>query len=96
MSMCDDRQLKDLSGVGKATIADLKLLGIRSVAELARQDGKQLYDQLCQRTGKQHDICALDVFRCAIAQARDPELPKEQRNWWYWSRLRKDHPFVVN
>jgi len=94
--MCDDRQLKDLSGVGKATIADLKLLGIRSVAELARQDGKQLYDQLCQRTGKQHDICALDVFRCAIAQARDPELPKEQRNWWYWSRLCKDHPFVVN
>lgn len=87
--MNDDRQLKDLSGVGKATIADLRLLGIHSVTELARQDGDALYDRLCQRTGTTHDICCLDVFRCAVAQARDPELPKEQKNWWYWSALRK-------
>jgi hypothetical protein len=31
----------------------------------------------------------LDTFCCAVAQARDPGLPAEQRNWWYWSRLRK-------
>ncbi|HEY1255103.1 MAG TPA: helix-hairpin-helix domain-containing protein [Terracidiphilus sp.] len=90
--MNDNRQLKELSGVGHATIADLRLLGVQSVGELALQDGKELYDKLCQRTGKIHDICALDVFRCAIAQARDPELPIEQRNWWYWSRLRKSKP----
>ncbi len=88
--MSDDRKLKDLSGVGAAAIADLRLLGIHSVAELSLQDGKELYNRLCQRTGKVHDICVLDVFRCAVAQARDPQLPIEQRNWWYWSALRKN------
>ena len=87
--MRDNRQLKDLFGVGKATIANLRLLGIHSVSELSRHEGAELYDRLCQRTGQQHDICCLDVFRCAVAQARDPELPAEQRLWWYWSRLRK-------
>jgi nucleotidyltransferase/DNA polymerase involved in DNA repair len=94
--MSDQRQLKNLSGVGAATISDLHILGIHSVAELARQDGKELYDRLCQRTGKQHDICCLDVFRCAVAQARDPELPIEQKNWWYWSSLRKRQQSIVD
>jgi hypothetical protein len=31
----------------------------------------------------------LDVFRAAVAQARNPQLPAEQCQWWYWSRLRK-------
>ncbi|MDR3742026.1 MAG: helix-hairpin-helix domain-containing protein [Terracidiphilus sp.] len=94
--MSDDRQLKDLSGVGPATIADLRLLGIHSVAELALQDGDALYDRLCRRTGTTHDICCLDVFHCAIAQARDAHLPKEQKKWWYWSALRKGRQSVVN
>ena len=89
--MSDTRTLKDLSGVGAATIADLKILGIHTVAELSRQDGDDLYERLCQRTGTQHDICCLDVFRCAVAQARDPKLPSKQKNWWFWSRLRKQH-----
>ena len=94
--MRDDRQLRDLAGVGPAAISDLRILGVHSVAELSQQEGRELYDRLCQRTGKQHDICCLDVFCCAIAQARDPELPIEQKNWWYWSRLRKNQPSVVN
>jgi nucleotidyltransferase/DNA polymerase involved in DNA repair len=94
--MSDDRQLKDLSGVGPAAISDLRILGIHSVAELSQQDGKELYDRLCQRTGKQHDICCLDVFHCAIAQARDRYLSAEQKNWWYWSALRKRQPSIVN
>jgi nucleotidyltransferase/DNA polymerase involved in DNA repair len=87
--MSDERQLKDLAGVGPAMLADLRLLGIHSVAELSLQDGGELYDRLCQRTGKRHDICCLDVFDCAIAQARDPLLPQEQKKWWTWSALRK-------
>jgi nucleotidyltransferase/DNA polymerase involved in DNA repair len=87
--MDEDRQLKDLAGIGKAMLADLRLLGVRSVAALAREDGRALYERLCERTGQQHDICCLDVFCCAVAQARDPLLPKEQKNWWYWSALRK-------
>jgi hypothetical protein len=88
-TMRDHRQLKDLSGVGPAMLSDLRILGIHSVNELALQDGKVLYDRLCQRTGNVQDICVLDVFRCAVAQARDSELPIEQRNWWYWSAQRK-------
>jgi hypothetical protein len=31
----------------------------------------------------------LDVFRAAVAQAKDPRLPADQCQWWYWSRSRK-------
>jgi hypothetical protein len=94
--MRDDRHLKDLAGVGPAILSDLRILGIHSVGELALQDGKKLYDRLCQRTGITHDLCVLDVFRCAVAQARDPKLSIEQSKWWYWSRLRKGQSSIVN
>ena len=84
-----DRRLRDLRGVGKSIAADLDLLGVRSVDQLARQDGQRLYLNLCQISGSQQDPCVLDVFRCAVAQAQDPELPREQRDWWWWSRQRK-------
>jgi nucleotidyltransferase/DNA polymerase involved in DNA repair len=85
----DNRRLKDLAGVGPATIEDLALLGVRSVPELAESDGGELYERLCDLTRARQDPCCLDIFRCAIAQARDPNLPEEQRNWWYWSQARK-------
>ncbi len=88
MPQAAPRRLKDLAGIGPATLADFKLLEIHSVDQLAVQDPDELYLRLCDRTGVKHDICCLDVFRCAIAQARNPALPAEQRNWWYWSRLR--------
>jgi nucleotidyltransferase/DNA polymerase involved in DNA repair len=87
--MADKRQLQDLAGVGPATLSDLHLLGVHSVAQLATKDGDELYQRLCQITGTQHDPCCLDIFRCCIAQARDPDLPEDQKNWWYWSNLRK-------
>jgi hypothetical protein len=31
----------------------------------------------------------MDVLSAAIAQAQDPDLPKEKRRWWYWSKIRK-------
>jgi nucleotidyltransferase/DNA polymerase involved in DNA repair len=82
------RRLRDLDGVGPATMRDFAELGVRDVDQLARQDPKELYDRLCRLKGKRVDPCCLDGFTCAIAQARDPHLPKEQRQWWYWSRLR--------
>ena len=85
----DNRQLKDLSGVGPATLKDFAQLEVHSVPDLADSDGTELYKRLCDLTGVRHDPCLLDVFRCAIAQARDPNLPAEQRNWWYWSQIRK-------
>jgi Pathogenicity locus len=83
------RKLADLASVGPAMLRDFDLLGIRSVKQLARQKPEALYEKLCVRTGQQVDICCLDVFAAAVAQAKNPRLPAEQRNWWYWSRKRK-------
>jgi hypothetical protein len=70
-------------------LKDFEVLGISRVGQLARRDPAEMYDELCRRTGARHDICCLDVFRCAVEQARNPELEPEKTNWWYWSRLRK-------
>ena len=83
------RRLKDLVSVGPATIRDLELLGIRNVSQLARRKPARLYENLCRAKGQRQDICCLDVFSAAVAQARNPLLPAAQRQWWYWSRLRK-------
>jgi nucleotidyltransferase/DNA polymerase involved in DNA repair len=37
--MRDERKLEDLAGVGKAALADFKLLGIHTVEQLAQKDG---------------------------------------------------------
>jgi len=84
-----ERRLEDLVSIGPAMLRDFELLGIRSVAQLARQKPESLYEKLCQVTGKSQDICVLDTFSAAVAQARNPRLPAEQRPWWYWSRKRK-------
>jgi hypothetical protein len=83
------RLLEQLDSVGPAMIRDFHLLGIHTVAQLSRRNPEKLYEKLCEITGEPQDICCLDVFRAAVAQARNPRLPAEQRQWWYWSRLRK-------
>ena len=83
------RRLMDLVSVGPAMVRDFELLGIHSVEQLARRRPEKLYEQLCIRTGKAQDICCLDVFQAAVAQAKNPNLPLEKRQWWYWSRQRK-------
>jgi hypothetical protein len=84
-----ERRLRDLISVGPATLRDFELLGIRGMAQLARQNPTRLYERFCEKTGKPVDICLLDVFSTAVAQARNPRLPAEQCQWWYWSRRRK-------
>jgi nucleotidyltransferase/DNA polymerase involved in DNA repair len=84
-----ERRLGDLASVGPATLRDFEVLGIRTVEQLARQKPESLYEKLCRVAGKSQDICCLDVFSAAVAQARNPRLPAEQRQWWYWSRQRK-------
>jgi hypothetical protein len=83
------RDLQDLISLGPAMVRDLQLLGVGSVAELARQNPENLYKKLCRIIGERQDICVLDVFRAGVAQARNPRLPAEQCQWWYWSRRRK-------
>jgi hypothetical protein len=85
----DARQLKDLVSVGPAMREDFELLGVRTVAQLRRRSPERMYRELCRIRKQTIDACCLDVFVAAVAQAKDPELPIEQRQWWYWSRVRK-------
>jgi hypothetical protein len=85
----EQRQLRELVSIGPAMLRDFKLLGIDSVAQLSRRNPEKLYDKLCRVTGQAQDICCLYVFRAAVAQARNPNLPAEQRQWWYWRRQLK-------
>jgi Pathogenicity locus len=85
----EHRGLLDLISIGPAMVRDFKLLGVESVAQLARQDPQKLYEKLCRITGRRQDPCVLDTFCAGVAQARNPRLPAEQCQWWYWSRRRK-------
>jgi nucleotidyltransferase/DNA polymerase involved in DNA repair len=84
-----ERKLQDLRGIGPAMMTDFDMLGVRSVAQLARCDADELYDRLCHLTQTRMDPCVHDVFVCAIEQARNPGLSPEKSNWWYWSAIRK-------
>jgi Pathogenicity locus len=85
----DPRKLSDLISVGPAMLRDFEMLGVRSVSQLARRNPQRLYESFCRIAPQHQDICCLDVFRTAVAQARNPQLPVEQCQWWYWSRERK-------
>ena len=88
-TLLKERKLADLVSIGPAMLRDFEMLGVKSVAQLAREEPKDLYKRLCTITGQRQDPCVLDVFCAAVAQARDPELVPEKRQWWYWSRVRK-------
>jgi Pathogenicity locus len=85
----DTRKLSDLISVGPAMLRDFEILGVRSVSQLARRSPERLYAALCRVAPQHQDICCLDVFRAAVAQARNPHLPVEQCQWSYWSSKRK-------
>ena len=84
-----ERRLQDLTSVGPATMRDFRTIGIRTVDQLAEKKPRQLYRKLCQLKGQPQDMCCLDVFAAAVAQARNPQLPVEQCQWWYWTKKRK-------
>jgi len=87
--MSTERSLRDLISVGPAMLRDFDLLRIRSVSQLAKQDPHRMYARLERLTGTHQDPCVLDTFQAAVAQARNPRLPAQQCQWWYWSRKRK-------
>jgi hypothetical protein len=85
----EERKLRDLASIGPAMLRGFELLGVASMAELSLRNPEKLYEKLCRIKGQAQDICCLDVCRAAVAQARNPRLPAEQCQWWYWSRKRK-------
>jgi hypothetical protein len=84
-------QFQSLGSVGPASAQDFWNLGCRSLVELARCDPVDLYEHLRQQSGGSLDPCVEDTIRCAIAQARFPEMPEEYKNWWYWKPQRGRH-----
>ena len=84
-----NRQLGELISIGPAMLRDFAELRIRSVAQLARQNPKTMYERLNRLRGQRQDPCVLDTFCAAVAQAKNPRLPAEKCQWWYWSRKRK-------
>jgi hypothetical protein len=87
--MYPQRRLQDLISIGPAMLHDFELLGIRSVKQLAAQKPLKMYARLQALTKQHQDVCVLDTFEAAVAQAKNPRLPAEQCQWWYWSRKRK-------
>jgi nucleotidyltransferase/DNA polymerase involved in DNA repair len=77
--------LAKLRNVGRATLADFRLLGIATVDELAAQDPDALYLQLCKVTGQRHDPCAHDVFAATIHEAKTGQ----PLDWWAVTAARK-------
>jgi hypothetical protein len=78
-------ELLALRNIGPAMRRDFELLGIRSVAQLARFDADKLYARIQKLTGTRHDPCVWDTFAAAIHQARTGEaLP-----WWTFTPVRK-------
>ena len=81
--------MKDLVSVGAATLKDFEVLGLTTVDQLAKKDPWKLYQKLIEKTKKTHDICVFDVFKAAVEQARNPNLPQAKKFWVYWSQQRK-------
>ncbi len=79
------QHLRDLANVGPATLADFRVLGISSVAQLRRRDPFKLFDSLCRKTAQRHDPCCIDVFMAAIDEARTGRPTP----WWKFTPKRK-------
>jgi hypothetical protein len=81
----DCKALEQLPNIGPALAADLRLLGIQHPAELRSRDPLQLYQALCQATGRRQDPCVLDTFMAATDFMRGA-LPAP---WWHYTPKRK-------
>lgn len=85
------KQLTDLPNIGKASAADLRLLGIETPAQLLGRNPYEMYQTLCDKTGQIHDPCTLDVF-ISITRFMAGDDPQP---WWFYTEERKQaltHP----
>lgn len=78
-------QLTDLPNIGKASAADLRLLGIETPVQLLGRNPYEMYQTLCDKTGQIHDPCMLDVF-ISITRFMAGDDPQP---WWFYTEERK-------
>lgn len=79
------RELEQLPNIGPSIAADLRLIGVREPAELARRDALELYHALQRATGQRQDPCVLDTFMAATDFMRGAPA----RRWWDYTAERK-------
>lgn len=79
------KKLTDLPNIGKAGVADLKLLGINMPHDLLGRDPYEMYEKLCDITGSKHDPCVIDVF-ISITRFINGAEPQP---WWMYTSERK-------
>src|SRR5260370_41100126 len=82
------RQLGDLISIGPAMLRDFEWLGIRSVAQLARQNPQGSYARLNRLRGQRQERCGLDVFCAAVGKGRDAGGAVGEDLWGAWSPKR--------
>jgi len=80
---CDD--LEQLPNIGPSLAADLRSVGVAQPQDLATRDAFQIYQALCQATGKRQDPCVLDTFIAATDFMRGAP----PRPWWTYTAERK-------
>lgn len=78
-------ELLTLNNVGPQTLADLQLLGIATIDELAECCPDELFQRLQAMTNDAHDPCVWDVFAAIIHEAKTGE----KTSWWAWTKVRK-------
>jgi hypothetical protein len=83
-----NRTLRDLVSIGPAMLRGLSALGIQSVEQLAKKNPRRMYTELCRLKGRRISAVSMSLPRLSHRQ-RIPDLPIEQRQWWYWSKKRK-------
>lgn len=79
------RKLEDLPNIGKAMVADLRLIGIHIPEHLLEREAFEMYEMLCERTGQRHDPCVLDVFISIVHFMHGGEA----QPWWAFTAERK-------
>jgi hypothetical protein len=78
-------RLEQLPNIGPSLASDLRLIGIRSPADLRGQDALALYRRLCQAKGQRQDPCVLDTFMAATEFMRGAAAAP----WWKYTAERK-------
>ena len=80
--------LQSIPGVGPSIASDLRVIGIRRVADLRGRDPEQLYARSNALRGVQQDRCLLYVFRCAVYFATVAKPRPDRLKWWAWKDAR--------
>lgn len=78
-------KLEELPNIGRVISKYINLIGIETPQMLIGQNPYDLYEKLCEKTGKKFDPCLLDTFIAAVhfMEGGDP-LP-----WWAFTENRK-------